>query len=181
MEVNPYAAPKARVEDAAAESGEPVYFPVGTLKLTLMVLGSLGLYQLYWFYKNWKCMQRNDNEKLLAPVRAFFYPLMSYFLFRRIRDHAASAQVDAGLAAGPLAFAVFVLAGLQRLPDPWWLLTLLSFLPLLPVQAAVNRINLKLAPGIDPNTRYSGWNIALLAVGGLLLVAAVYGTFFPEG
>jgi len=33
---NPYAAPAAAVSDAAAASGEAVFFPVGLLKLTLM-------------------------------------------------------------------------------------------------------------------------------------------------
>jgi hypothetical protein len=87
--------------------------------------------------------------------------------------------VDPGvsLPAGPLALAVLALALAANLPDPYWLVTLLGFLPLLPVQAAVNRVNLQLAPDADPNARFSGWNIAGVVVGGLLVALAMLGMF----
>jgi hypothetical protein len=46
--------------------------------------------------------------------------------------------------------------------------TLPGFLPLLPVQTA---------PEADPNARLSGWNIAGVILGGLLVALAVFGTF----
>lgn len=177
---NPYAAPKAALADAAAPGVQPVFFPVSLLKLTLMSLATLGLYEIYWFYKNWKCVQENFGQKVNAPVRAFFYPLMSYSLFRRIRDHAAGAQLEAKLQAGLLAIAVFITAVLYRLPDPWWLVSLLAFLPLLPVQSVVNQINARLAPGADANRRFSGWNIAGLITGGVFCVLAIVGTLLGD-
>ena len=177
---NPYAAPKAALADAAAAEGQPVFFPVSLPKLALMSLATLGLYEIYWFYKNWKCMQENFGHKLNAPIRAFFFPLVSYPLFRQIRDHAAGAQLQSRLQAGPLALAVFLIAVLYRLPDPWWLVSLLGFLPLLPVQSAVNEINGKFAPGVDRNGRFSGWNIAGMVAGGIVLALAVIGMFVPE-
>jgi hypothetical protein len=82
--------------------------------------------------------------------------------------------------AGPLALAVFILAALTRLPDPWWMITFLGFLPLLPVQSAVNDINAKFAPGADGNNRFSGWNIAGLLAGAIALALAILGTLVPE-
>ena len=176
---NPYAAPKAALADAAVPGVQPVFFPVSLPKLALMSLATLGLYEIYWFYKNWKCMQENFGHKLNAPIRAFF-PLISYPLFRQIRDHAASAQLESKLSAGPLALTVFLIAVLYRLPDPWWLVSLLGFLPLLPVQSAVNEINAKFAPDADHNGRFSGWNIVGMIAGGIVLALAIIGMFVPE-
>ena len=177
---NPYATPRAEVADAAYAGTEPVFFPVSLLKLALMSLVTLGLYEIYWFYKNWKCVQQNDGDKVNAPIRAFFYPLVSYSLFKRIRDHADKAQVETGLQAGLLAITIFVLAALWRLPDPWWVVSMLGFLPLLPVQSTVNELNRKLVPQAPTNSHFSGWNIAGLVVGGILLVMALIGAFVGE-
>jgi hypothetical protein len=177
---NPYAAPKAAVADAAVPGVEPVFFAVTLRKLTLMSIGTLGLYQIYWFYKNWKCVQQHSGDKVSAPIRAVFYPLVSYALFRRVRERAAAAQIEGGLQAGLLAAAVFVLSFLWRLPDPWWLAGLAVFLPMLPVQSSVNEINARLAPQAEPNAGFSGGNIAGMIVGGLVLLLAVVGMFLPE-
>jgi len=75
---------------------------------------------------------------------------------------------------------LFVVAMLWRLPDPWSLVALLGFLPLLPVQNAVNRINRKLAPQAPANSRFGGWNIFGLVVGGIFLILAVIGTLVGE-
>jgi len=175
---DPYAVPKAKVEDAApAAEGGSAYFPVSLLKLGVMCLATFNIYQIYWSYKNWKNAQRLANSNANAPIRAFFYGLTSYWLFRHIGDHAKSAEPGLSLPAGPLALAVLALALAANLPDPYWLLTLLGFLPLLPVQAAVIRVNVQRAPDADPNARFSGWNIAGVVLGGLLVALAVVGMF----
>src|SRR5687768_6989550 len=88
---NPYAPPKAAVGDLASGAGqEAVFFAVSCTKLALMSLATFGLYQLYWSYKNWQCVARLNDEKLNAPIRAFFYTLTSYYLFRKLEERAAS-------------------------------------------------------------------------------------------
>ena len=178
--MNPYAAPTARVEDAAARpEAEPVFFAVSLVKLALMSIVTLGLYEIYWFYKNWKCVERNAGDKVNAPIRSVFYPIMSYSLFRRVREHAKRSGV-AGFPAGWLAVALFLVTVLWRLPDPWWLVSFLGFLPLVPVQKSVNAINAKLAPAADANARFTGWNVFGLVVGGIVLALSVVGAFVPQ-
>lgn len=174
--VDPYAAPKAKVEDAApADQAGTAYFPVSLLKLAVMCVTTFSIYEIYWFYKNWKNAQRLANVDANAPIRAFFYGITSYWLFQLMRDHAKGVDPALTIAAGPLAIAVLLLAAAANLPDPYWLLTFLSFLPLLRVQSAVNRVNRQLAPQADPNARFSGWNIAGALLGGLVVALAVLG------
>lgn len=176
---NPYAAPAAVVADAAPATGEAIFFPVSLLKLSLMSIVTLGLYQIYWFYKNWKCVQ-NLGDKVNAPLRALFYTLTSYWLFKKIGERAKNAQLGGSLQAGLLALMLLLLGSLWRLPDPWWIVGLGAFLPLLPVQSTVNEINRKLAPQADPNSRFGGWNIVALIAGGILVLAALLGAFIGD-
>jgi hypothetical protein len=57
-----------------------------------------------------------------------------------------------------------------------------TFLPLLPVQMAVARINARHTGLVSeaPNSRYSAVNIITIILGGLLFVLAVVGSFMPE-
>ena len=178
QDFNPYQAPRTNVADVAGAQ-EPVFFPISTLKLALMSIVTFGLYEIYWFYQNWKLVQHDPAQKLNAPIRAVFYPIMAYALFRRIAEAAAREQLGT-LQAGALAVAVFVMSALWRLPDPWWLVSFLSFVPLLPVQQSVNALNRKLAPQADPNRRFSAWNIFGLVAGGLFFLLALIGVFVPE-
>jgi hypothetical protein len=66
-----------------------------------------------------------------------------------------------------------LLGAAGRLPDPYGLVCLLAFVPLLPVARRVNRLNARLRPLADRNARFSGANIAGAAAGGLILLAAV--------
>jgi hypothetical protein len=176
--LNPYAAPKAPVADSPAAAGEPTFFAVGLLKLSIMSVVTFGLYEFYWSYRNWKQASRLSGEKLNAPIRAVFYPLTSYFLFRRIDDYGAKRRTRLPMGAGTLAFFLFVLNALWRLPDPYWLVSFASFLPLLAVQATVNEINREVAPGSDPNTRFRAWNIVAAVLGGAWVALVLIGLFF---
>ena len=178
---DPYATPKSRVGDVpAAEETRPMFFPVGLSKLTIMTVGTWGIYEFYWFYQNWKSVRQLTGEKLNAPVRALFYPLTSFSLFPRIRDQGQRLQVAFTVRPGVLATVVLLWNALWRLPDPYWIISFLGFVPLLYVQSAVNKINQQVAPGSNPNTRLGAWNIVALIAGAALLALVVVGMLLGE-
>jgi hypothetical protein len=178
---NPYAPPKAAVLDAPVPvASEPTFFPVSLTKLAVMSAVSFGLYEIYWFYKNWQALAQMQNRAISAPVRAVFYPVTAYWLFKPLREHAGKHGAGNSLSPSLLAVAVFLLSLTWRLPDPYWLIGLLTFVPLLPIQSAVNEVNGKLAPGADANATFSGQNIAVIVIGGLLLVFGTLGMLLPE-
>jgi hypothetical protein len=176
---DPYAAPRAAVADVPG-SEEAVFYPVGLFKLAVLGAACLGFYHLFWFYQNWKCARRLGGEAFSVPLRALFYPLTAFFLFRRIeaqrREHAAGGRVDAGV----LAVLLLACTLMFRLPDPYWLLALLHFVPLLPAQIAVNALNAKLAPGVDPNRRWGPGSVLALLLGGSITALAVIGALFGD-
>jgi hypothetical protein len=175
---NPYAAPQANVADLPGAAGdEPVFFPVGLAKLATMITVTFGFYSVYWFYRNWKSVQNLTGDKLNAPIRALFYPLTSYSMFEHIQAQGRRLQVDITINAGVLAIAIFVLGALWRLPDPYWVISFLGCVPLLPVQSEINRINRRIAPAADPNNRLRAWNVVAVIIGGILVALSIAGAF----
>ncbi len=79
----------------------------------------------------------------------------------------------------PLALVYFLLHIGYRLPDPLWLISLLSFIPLLVVQRSVNELNRAVAPEAPRNASYSGLNVVGIVLGGLMLLLAILGTLLP--
>jgi hypothetical protein len=66
-----------------------------------------------------------------------------------------------------MAAACITISLAWKLPDPYWLLSYLSFLPMLSVQAIANCINAMLAPTHDESRRFTRGNIVAVAFGGL--------------
>lgn len=154
---------------------QPVFFPVSLWKLTVMSLCTVGLYQVHWFYWNWRLIKQREGRRLSPPWRSVTGILFALPLFRRISR-------EEGDNPSRFAFAVLLFllwAGLSVVayaPGPWALVSLASVLPLLPMQAAANAINSRAAPGHNPNSRIVGWNLVALVVGGGLLALNLLGT-----
>jgi len=157
-------------------------FAVSTSKFVVISLCSLGFYQLYWAYKHWDAQRRRDQEDLSPFWRAFFAPLWGFSLLPRLQRITAVYGAPATWSGSALALAYFLLGIAWRLPDPWWLVSILSFLPLLVVQRSINRLNALVAPDAPRNDSYSGLNVVLIVIGGLVLLLAILGTLFsPTG
>ena len=142
-----YAPPHARTADPALVAHEPVFFPVGPAKLVVLSVCTLGFYIVYWFYKSWRQVPgRSGGSSAKAVVAAIFCPLTAYSLFREIERFDAQAAGPSRSGAGVLALCFFLLGAAGRLPDPYGLVCLLAFVPLLPVARRVNRLNARAAP-----------------------------------
>lgn len=183
MQDNPYAPPTAKVTDAepATQSrSEPAFFPTSVVKMLVLSFGTLGLYQYYWFYKNWQCYKQRTQENILPAARAFFAVVFCYALFQKINDRAASTGASS-FPAGLLAAAWIVSSLLWKLPDPYWLVIYLAVFALLPVQLKVNDINAKIAPDHDRNTRFTAWNWAAVIIGLPMFALVLMGAFTSKG
>lgn len=161
---------------AAAEIAvqAPMYFPVSLTKLVVMSFCTFGLYEIYWFYKNWSLINQREDKNIMPVLRTFFAGIFCYSLFTRIQETAEEQELPISLASGFLASGWIIFTLLWRLPDPYWLVTFLAVFFLLPVQSAVNEINRSTTPQHNSNSRFTRWNIAT-AVAGIILF--VLGTF----
>jgi hypothetical protein len=140
-----------------------------------------GLYELYWFFKNWQIVaQRTGSGRYVVPaIQVFFSYFLCYSLFKRIGRAGLEAKVRP-LSPGWLAISWVALHLAQRLPDPYWLISITSVVPLLFVQATVNDINAALTPDCHPNSRFSLWNLLACLLGGAVVTFGMVDTFAPD-
>lgn len=166
-------------------AGQPLFFPVSPLKLVVMSTVTLGIYELYWFYKNWKLIKQRKDSDIEPFWRAFFGVFFCYSCFKEVKEVAASRSVPFPSSPGLLAVIWIGLTLSWRLPEPYFFLNLLTPLVLVPIQSVVNRLNTVVAPNHNTNARFSGWNIFGTVVFGILLMliimAAILACYFPTG
>lgn len=156
------------------------FFSVPTHKFAVMCIVTLGLYQYYWLFLQWRRLARMAMGPISPFWRTFFAPLWAFSFCSRVRNRALVEGTSPNWSAGALAAAYLVLSIAWRLPDPWSLIPLLSFLPLLPVQQSIERINARHAAGPLPNRAYTTANRIGIVVGSLLLFLAVVGSLLPH-
>ncbi len=83
--INIYRAPQSSLQ-TTPKITTPKFYVVSTLKLTLLLLGTLGLYRFYWTYKNWSLYKTSSNEKLMPLIRTLFSIFFMHQLFNNIND-----------------------------------------------------------------------------------------------
>jgi hypothetical protein len=150
------------------------YFTSSTLKLALMSICTGGLYELYWFYKNWVLIKKRTEQNIMPFWRAFFAPFWAYSCFKHIKTSADENNIEESLSIGILAFLYFVLQTLWRLPDPYWLVSFFSFTFLIPVNSAALKVNKRLLADFTNNEKFTGWNWAGLVFCGLLFALVLF-------
>jgi hypothetical protein len=172
--------PQAGPSSRRIEDERPVFFDVSIPKLVVLSVCSLGIYELYWFYKNWQLVRARERSDISPLSRAVFGYLFCYALFKQVRDYDAQTGHSPRLPAGVLAAGWGIVTLLWQLPDRYSLVANLASLFIVPVQAAANRINSG-AGFLSKNARFTLWNWLTVALGGTVLVMDALGMFaLPE-
>ena len=164
---------------APAERPAPPYFSVSTRKFAILFTCTFGLYGIYWFYKHWRIIRDQEGLDIIPVMRALFQIFFVYALFDHVNNTARKHDLNAAIAAGPLAAGFIILSLLSNLPDPYWLVCYLSILTLLPAQDLMNTVNARVAPEAPVNDRITGANVAVIVAGVLLFGLAVIGMLLP--
>jgi hypothetical protein len=166
------AAQASGTADAVAGGAAAPWFRVGTAKLVLMCVVTFGFYQLYWFYQQWRHVQRR-GERVHPALRTLFAGIFCYALFRRVSADAMEHGIPRVPSALACAVGFILLSVAVQLPAPWSSISLLSLLPLALVQRAASAAALAAVPTADPNTRLTPINWFGVVLGVSILVMMV--------
>lgn len=190
--------------NGSAPGSVPPFFVVEPSKLVVMCVGTMGFYQIYWFYRHWRQYRTWSGERLSPGLRAALTLFFTHRLFAAInaadtrsrvsQERSGSDQTDRAPWSHSASATLFVVlsllgGGLQRAtaklaPASIFeflgsLLPLVAIFPLLKAQEVANR-----ASG-DPkgasNASVTGANIAWLLAGLVLWVLTFFGTLLGEG
>lgn len=166
---------------AARETMAGEYYSPPTLKLASLSLVTLGLYPLYWFWQNWRAIKRETGGTQWPWARALFAPLWSFLCFSDLRDIAVSRRRELAFAPGLLAAAYFLLNLAGRLPGGLTLVSLFTFVPILPINSLLRRYHREEGVDMQRMDRFGVWHILLLVFGGIFLMLVLFGLSLPEG
>lgn len=155
---------------------KPIFFPVSKTKLVVMSICTIGMYDFYWFYKNWKLIKDRENLEIKPFWRSFFAFFYCHSMFDRISNYSNSPSRFNSILFAALWIIIFLL---WKLPDPYSLISTFSFIPLIVVQDHVSQINQEHSPDAASNKNFSKWNILAVAFGGALFALIVFASFLP--
>jgi len=184
---DPYRAPAttsttSSVLPAASVAATDVatYYSPPTLKIAALSLTTLGIYPVYWFWRNWRAIKRETGGNQWPWARALFSPLWAFLCFSDLRDATSNRRRTLAFAPGLLGVAYFLLNLASRLPDPMWLVALFTFVPLLPVNSLLRRYHREEGMDMRALDRFGVWHILVVIFGGVFLLLAVAGTFMQD-
>jgi hypothetical protein len=167
----------SRLSRASNTAPGPAWFLVGEAKLFTLSVCTLGLYQVFWFDRQWRYARLRSDERILPLARAIFAPLWCFSLFRRILGSVEAPDAGELTRRGwALAATFFALCACSRLPRPFFWVGLLSVLPVLIVQRAVNAAALKPGQRVNMNRRLTLPNWLAIAAGATVTVLAIVDT-----
>jgi hypothetical protein len=161
----------------AEASALPPFFAVPLWKLVLMSFFTFGVYEFFWFYRNWQRIRVREQVDISPFWRAFFGVIFCHSCFKRIETYGLAMVITPSPPILLLTVLWIVVTLAWRLPDPFWLIATLSFIFLLPVQAYANRINEQKVPTHDRNARLTVWNWVGIVIGGSVFALALVGLF----
>ena len=142
---------------------------------------TMGMYELFWMYKNWVLIKDREKTEIMPVLRTIFSVFFIFSLFCKIREKANSENIKNDLKAGLLAISWIIVMYLYKMPDPYWILSTFTFLFIIPVQMLAIRINDTLTPGHDKDEKFSPWNIAAIIILGSLVTFLMINTIlYPE-
>jgi hypothetical protein len=173
-------------------------------RLMLLSIATFSLYDLYWFYRNWKQIKLHERLDIRPGWRTagLFVPIYSIVLmyrqFKEIQALAARSGEATYRSPGWVTFGYVVLCGIAfqlsmyswKLTDPAALLALTIFDLLLSVltvgvlvmvQLTLNRFWKHEYPDIEVRTSFSRGEMALLIIGGLVWGFGLIGLLLPTG
>jgi hypothetical protein len=107
-------------------------------KFIFLCIISFGTYQIWWFYKSWKFFKQKDNLDINPIARSLFGIIFFHSLLNEILDFAYEKNYSKCYSPSFLFFGLIVSNLLAKLPDPFWLISTLSFLFLVPPFMALN-------------------------------------------
>ena len=107
--------------------------------------------------------------------RAFFAPLWSYSAFTHIQNEINKQELQIKLNTVLFAILYLIIQATWKLPEPYMLISVFSFLLIVPANNATTLINKKIDSGFIQNSKIESWNWLAVVIGLPLMVLGVIG------
>lgn len=179
---NLYKAPEATLIEPIASNQAGAFFVTSIRKMAILYIATLGMYILYWGYKQWDS-QRSSMPKRIRPVwRSIFIVFYMHSLSRRISERFQGQWKST--SAANLFVALVILGAVlgnvtsrENVPVIVDILAmalqLCSLIPMISIQRQANLASQD--PEGLSNSTLSGSNIAFIILGGVVWLLYLLG------
>jgi hypothetical protein len=168
----------------ATNTGE-MYFNISIYRLIFLSIFTLGIYDIYWFYRNWKYIAQTTGRKLSPVGRGIFSIFFCHELFKNIGQKAEQSghnkHYTYGLLSATYIIATILSNATSRADTTQYDsseifyvnifiigLTIISVIPLYLIQKQVNFINQKNNYNID--NKFTGGEVVVTLIGVVLFI-----------
>jgi hypothetical protein len=135
-------------------------------KFIFLSIVSFGIYEIWWVYKVWKFYKQKEKSDIFPFARTIFSIFYLPSLFEKNLVFAQEKGYQDSYSP-QLLFGGFIgMNFLSRLPDPFWLISMLSFLLIIPPFKALNfALKNSTEFKVTEETSFSSRQIALIVIG----------------
>jgi hypothetical protein len=115
------------------DTREPIIInTINVNKFIALSLITFGLYDIWWIYKSWRFIRDQEKSEILPAFRTIFSLFFLISLFKRILKLAKSSDYKFNYPS-VILFIGYILTGfLSYLPEPFFIVALVSFVFLIP-------------------------------------------------
>lgn len=147
--------------------------------LTLYII-TFGIYQIPWAHKQWKFIKEQENLNINTWVSALFLGFTLHNLSQKVFSLAEGQGYRRKYSPFQLTLLYWIFVPISRLPDPFWLISLLSFVPLIIILNAVNFYWKQKQPNLSTKNNFTGRELVLVVVGIIFWLLVLIGLFLPN-
>lgn len=160
---------------------QQVYYPASVTKFFLLTTVSLGIYPIFWSYKNWRWKQIVEHADVSPGWRAIFMAFTNFALFAGMAGKPGGYKWFR-IAATPLAIILFIGIVADRYYSrsaeaqfPVFLFAMTCTLAWLPAVLHVNKLNVNRIGGIQKSFGFGWPAIAMFLLFAPIFALIVYG------
>ncbi|NQZ57260.1 MAG: hypothetical protein HRT88_07300 [Lentisphaeraceae bacterium] len=110
-----YRAPTAEILNDVGVKNE--YYVVSPKKFLILFISTMGIYGVYWFYKNWSLYKTANDEKMWPVMRGIFSIFFVHSLFRSVDAGLRSKNLDYQWNVNGLATLYVIVSIADRILD----------------------------------------------------------------
>jgi hypothetical protein len=192
-----YAPPQANMHAKADGDTSPPFYVVSMTKYLVLFLATLGMYKIYWHYKNWALYREwqrsrpNGDDDLWPIPRGIFSIFFTHSLFREVKAYGDMEGRELDWNPDALATGVVILAIVGNVLDRCAAkgigspmtdtLALVAMIPLLFLYCKVQpKINASCGDEKGAgNSKFTWANWIWIAIGAIFWTLVVIGLTFP--
>jgi hypothetical protein len=184
MSENPYKTPESEL---AINDDSTKFYVVSIKKFTILFFLTVGLYSIYWFYKNWALYKSQTGSSIWPIARAIFAIFFTHRLFSEVQDSLNENEKTFDWNPNLVATIYVILSILSQILDKLSMkeigspitdllsLVIIAFiyLPLLKAQKAIN-----LSQGDikgQANEKFTAANYIWMTIGVLIWIMTWFG------